>query len=269
MRKINYLIVPILLLTACNTPKYTTKTTKILPSTKEAKECMSSCNKKYEKGKQEYVDKCRKKVKDCMVSTKQRVTSNFSLYEKRYEDDMTRYRRDLIVYKNDMILYRDKFEKYNDRKYEERERYEEAMDRYYDDKSKYKEKMDKYQEFQKEKRENDENKRACSRSSKNHSACDKAESYRQKYMFVSSFDYPKKPIYEPRRPKRPKGDNKPIKPSRPLMPLKPLLSDVIVTEQGGCYDSCSYLLENGCFSLCGGTTKYEKICIENCEDEKR
>ena len=81
MKKKIYLIILLLLITACNDPKYTVKTTKIIPSTKEAKECMSSCNQKYKKGKKEYISKSKERVIKCQALAKECVSANFAKYQ--------------------------------------------------------------------------------------------------------------------------------------------------------------------------------------------
>ena len=141
------------------------------------------------------------------------------------------------------------------------------MDEYYEKKEEYNEKKEKYEAYEKEKREYERYKRVCRKSLKNKYACEKVEEYEDKYRFVSYFDRPKKPsLFKPRRPKRPKSLPKPKRPIKPTTPLKPVLSEVIAKEQSTCSQNCSYPLENSCFSLCGGSIKHEKVCIENCNE---
>lgn len=274
MKKINYLIAPILLLlllllTSCSSPKYTTKIIKILPSTKEAKVCMSSCNLKYEMGKEKYITKCKNRVQKCQVLVKQRVTANFSNYGKAYENDLLRYKERLVIYQNEMIRYQENLEDYRYKKDSLQDRYNDKMNEYYEKKDEYKEKQEKYEAYKKEKREYEKYKRVCKKSSNNKFACEKVEEYEDKYRFVFSSHRPKNLHSEPRRPKRLKSLTKPKRLIIPIAPLKPVLSQVIAKEQSECYKDCSYQLENGCFSLCGGSIKHEKICIEDCEEVKK
>jgi hypothetical protein len=266
MKRKIHLIILLLLITACNDPKYTVKTTKIIPSTKEAKECMSSCNQKYEKGKKEYITKCKERVIKCQALAKERVSANFAKYQQAYRDDLCQYKERMISYHNEFIQYQEELEDYIERKDELRERYNEAMDKYYEKKDRYKEELEKYQEWEQEKRENEKYKRACNSSSKNRFACQKVDEYERKHRFDFASNRPKKPRYKLTRPTRVKHIPKPQRPTKPTAPLQPVLSKVIATEQMMCNNNCTYELENNCFPLCGGSVKYEKICIENCEE---
>jgi hypothetical protein len=262
MKKINYLIAPvILLLTSCS-PKYITKTTKISPSPK----CFKSCNQKYEIDKKVFIQKCQDKVKVCAVETERRVTADFYKYKIKYQKDLLSYKRELVSYQNSMILYGEKFDAYRDRKSKLREEYEDAMDEYYDEKRDYRDKLSVYENWKREKDENEANKRACSSSSKNKYSCQKVREYESKYRFTFSSDIPEQPRYEPRRPHKCNVVSKPEKPLKPLMPIEPILLTIIGKEKEKCASSCAYPLENSCFSSCGGSVKYEQVCIENCKE---
>jgi hypothetical protein len=264
MQKYQITIVLLLLLTACS-PKYITKTTKKPPSTKEEKACFSSCNQKYEEGKKLFVKKCQEKVKTCAVETERRVTADFYKYEAQYQQDLLTYKRALVSYKNSMISYRDRLDAYIDEKAKLREEYDNAMDEYYDNKRDYREQLSKYEEWKQEKDENEANKRACHSSPSNKYSCQRVREYEDKYRFTFSSDIPKKPNYEPRRPYKSKSLSKPRKPSEPLMAREPVLFNIIGKEKNKCTSSCIYSLENSCFSSCGGTIKYEQVCVENCD----
>ena len=264
MKKYQITIISLLLLTAC-TPKYITKTTKVPPSTKEDKACFSSCNMKYEEGKKLFIQKCQEKVKACAVETERRVTANFYKYQEKYQQDLLSYKRKLISYNNSMILYRDKLDRYRDEKSKLREEYDDAMDEYYDAKRDYRDKLSKYEDWKREKEENEANKRACHSSSKNKYSCQKVREYEDKYRFRFSSNIPKKPSYEPHKPHKAHTVSKPRKPMKPLMPTEPVLFNIIGKEKNKCASSCTYSLENSCFSSCGGIIKHEQVCVEHCE----
>lgn len=264
MKKYQIKMILLLLLTACS-PKYITKTTKIPPSTKEEKACFSSCNQKYTVDKKVFIQKCQDKVKACYIETERRVRANFYLYKKKYKEDLLRYKKELLQYQNSMILYREELESYRDKKSKLREDYNDAMDDYYDKKRDYRNKLSKYEDWKREKDENEANKRECNASSKNKYSCQKVREYADKYRFISYFNIPKKPNYEPHRPHKPQTIPKPRKPRKPLMPTKPILFNIIEKEKNECRSTCSYPLVNNCFSSCGGIIKYEQVCVENCD----
>lgn len=253
MKQYQTILISLLLLTACS-PKYITKTIKVPPSTKEDKACFSSCNKKYETGKREFIQKCQNEIVECTSKVKNRVTANFSLYEKKY-------RKELVNYKRNMISYREKLDSYRDIKSELREEYNNAMDKYYDKKHEYRKKLSEYEDWKQKKDEYQINRRKCHLSSKNKNACQKVKEYEDKHRFTSYFDRPKKPIM-PTKPHKPIHISKPIK---PLRPSKPILSNIIKEERAKCKSSCNYPLENSCFKSCGGVIKYKKVCVEHCE----
>jgi len=57
-----------------------------------------------------------------------------------------------------------------------------------------------------------------------------------------------------------------LRPTEPTQPTKPMLSDEISRLQENCSHKCGCTKAyDSCFVSCGGTLKYEKICVENCE----
>ncbi|CAA6820079.1 MAG: Unknown protein [uncultured Sulfurovum sp.] len=58
-------------------------------------------------------------------------------------------------------------------------------------------------------------------------------------------------------------DREPIAPKRPI---KPTLVSEIKEAQKSCSNNCECIKSyDNCFSSCGGTLRYEKICVENCK----
>ena len=191
MKKIIYILIPLLLLTSCNSPKpkkpkYVTKIIKVMDS-KEIKDCIYKCSAKH------YMEK-----KSCMALTKDRVTKNFSFYEKRYQQHIEKY-QEL------MKRYEKEYEEYEDKKYD----YDDAVKDYNKD---------------------------------NKSILEHVPSY----------------LIKPEKPTKPDFPGKP-----------PVLLEVIATEQESCDKGFGSETENICFSECGGSVKFEKVCVKNCKEDKK
>lgn len=55
-------------------------------------------------------------------------------------------------------------------------------------------------------------------------------------------------------------------PDEPTRPVQPTLTGEIQLAQKSCHNECGCdKAYDTCFSSCGGTLKYEKFCVENCD----